>query len=134
MADGEHGETEHGETMTPPSSMESLRSRVYSIRREVSEVYMPPPPRNSVFPSDCMPCSGVVKADSKGYNYFPESCYFKSAFKFFNFHLAESRATKTFSSSSCPFGRGKFVLKIMIFTILLSERWLLFVTRRFLLC
>lgn len=68
------------------SSIEGLRARVYSVRQELSNIHMPPPPRSAVTPSDFMPvtpsdfmsCSRMVKTDSKGSNHF------KSALNFVN--------------------------------------------------
>ena len=63
---------------------EALRHRVYTIRRELSEVPMSSPPRKVLAPSDFMSCSGLVKDKPKGYKSFPESGHTKSAFDFMN--------------------------------------------------
>jgi hypothetical protein len=53
--------------------------RVYTIRRELSEVPMSSPPRKVLTASDFMSCSGLVKDTPKGYKSFPESGHTKSA-------------------------------------------------------
>ena len=55
-----------------PSSCNSdcLRSLVYSIRRDMSDMPMSSPPRVSSTPSDFMACSVIVKPESKGYYSF----------------------------------------------------------------
>lgn len=73
---------------------ESLRSRVYSIRRELSNIPMASPPRSSETPSDFMSCSGMVKNDPKGYNSFPETSHFKSALSFIESTLKEKKPAK----------------------------------------
>ena len=61
---------------------EALRHKVYTIRREISEVPMSSPPRKVLAPSVCMSCSGLVKDKPKGYKSFPESGHTKSVLDF----------------------------------------------------
>ena len=63
---------------------EALRHRVYTIRRELSEVPMSSPHRKVLAPSDFMSCSGLGKDNPKGYTSFPESEHTKSALDFMN--------------------------------------------------
>ncbi|CAG2243019.1 unnamed protein product [Mytilus edulis] len=77
-----------------------LRSLVYSIRRDMSDMPMSSPPRVSSTPSDFMACSGLVKPDSKGYHSFPESGHFTTALSFVNSSLAENLANTSKTAGS----------------------------------
>jgi hypothetical protein len=59
------GEDEHPSTV---GYREALKHRVYTIRRELSEVptCMSSPPRKVIAPSDFKSCSGLVKNKPKG--------------------------------------------------------------------
>ncbi|CAG2256905.1 unnamed protein product [Mytilus edulis] len=95
-----------------PSSGNSdcLRSLVYSIRRDMSDMPMSSPPRVSSTPSDFMACSGIVKPESKGYYSFPESGHFTTALSFVNSSLAENLAntSKTGGSKFSGFGPASY--------------------------
>ncbi|CAG2192033.1 unnamed protein product [Mytilus edulis] len=89
---------------------ECLRSLVYSIRRNMSDMPMSSPPRVSSTPSDFMACSGIVKPESKGYYSFPESGHFTTALSFVNSSLAENLAntSKTGGSKFSGFGPASY--------------------------
>jgi hypothetical protein len=80
------GSSIQGEDENPPAVeyREALRHRVYTIRRELSEVPMSSPPPKVLAPSDFMSCSGLVKGKPKEYKFFPESGHTKSALDFMN--------------------------------------------------
>ena len=82
--DGESSIQGEDENPSAVGYREALRHRVYTIRRELSEVPMSSPPRKVLAPSDFMSCSGLVKDKPKGYKSFPESGHTKSAFDFMN--------------------------------------------------
>ena len=86
---------------------DSLKSRVYSIRREFSDVPMASPPRKTVTPSDFRSCSGMVKDDPKGFQSFPESGQFKTALDFVNESIAESQSGNS-GSKFLGFGPSAF--------------------------
>ena len=73
---------------------EALRHRVYTIRRELSEVPMSSPLRKVLAPSDFMSCSGLVKDTPKGYKSFPESGHTKSALDFMNESISDFHSSK----------------------------------------
>ena len=102
-----------GEDDTPvPSHRDALRSRVYSIRREFSEVPMSSPPRRVLATSDFMACSGLSKDDPKGYKSFPESGHFKSSLAFINDSIAENHSSKSSGSKYSGFGPTAFPGKL----------------------
>ncbi|VDI14508.1 Hypothetical predicted protein [Mytilus galloprovincialis] len=77
----------------PPSgNSDCLRSLVYSIRSDMSDMPMSSSHRVSSTPSDFMACSSIVKPESKGYYSFPESGHFTTALSFVNSSLAEHLA------------------------------------------
>jgi hypothetical protein len=80
---------------------EALRHRVYTIRRELSEVPMSSPPRKVLALSDFMSCSGLVKDKPKGYKSFTESGQTKSALDFMNESISDFHSSK---------GKGTMVL------------------------
>lgn len=83
------------EDPSPPlTDREQLRSRVYAIRRELSEIPMSSPPRQVLAPSDFMSCSGLVKDRPKGYKSFPESGHTKSALAFVNESIDNFHSSK----------------------------------------
>ena len=102
-----------GEDDTPvPGHREALRSRVYSIRREFSEVPMSSPPRRVLATSDFMACSGLSKDDPKGYKSFPESGHFKSALASINDSIADNHSSKSTGSKYSGFGPTAFPGKL----------------------
>ena len=89
----------------PGVEEDSLRSKVYALRREHSNVSMPSPPRSNVAPSDFEACSGIVKDQSSQYRSFPESSHLKSALHFVNEAIADPSSLKGSANS----GGNKFV-------------------------
>ncbi|CAG2256895.1 NAV3 [Mytilus edulis] len=87
-----------------------LRSLVYSIRRDMSDMSMSSPSRVSSTASDLMACSGIVKPESKEYYSFPESGHFTTALSFVNSSLAENLAntSKTGGSKFSGFGPASY--------------------------
>jgi hypothetical protein len=71
-----------------------LRHKVYTIRRELSEVPMSSPPRKLLVPSDFMSCSGLVKDKPKGYKSFPKSGHANSALDFMNASISDFHSSK----------------------------------------
>ena len=92
-------------------SSDSLKSRVYSIRRELSDVPMASPPRKTITPSDFGSCSGMVKDDPKGFQSFPESGQFKTALDFVNSAMVENQSCSS-GSKFLGFGPSAFQGKI----------------------
>ena len=73
---------------------EPLRQRVYTIRRDLSEVLMSSPSRKVLAPSDFMSCSGLVKDKPKAYKSFPKSGHTKSALHFMNESISDIHSSK----------------------------------------
>ena len=90
------GSSIQGEDQNPSAVgyREALRHRVYTIRRELSEVPMSSPPRKVLAPSDFMSCSGLVKDKPKGYKSFLESGHTKSALDFINESISDFHCSK----------------------------------------
>ena len=87
---------------------EALRHRVYTIRRELSEVPMSSPPRKVLAPSDFMSCSGLVNDKPKGYKSFPESGHTKSALDFMNESISDFHSSKGTRNKYNGFGPATF--------------------------
>jgi hypothetical protein len=87
---------------------EALRHRVYTIRRELSEVPMSSPLRKVLAPSDFMSCSGLVKDTPKGYKSFPESGHTKSALDFMNESISDFQSSKGTENKYNGFGPATF--------------------------
>jgi hypothetical protein len=87
---------------------EALRNRVYTIRRELSEVPMSSPPRKVLAASDFMSCSGLVKDKTKGYKSFPESGHTKSALDFMNESISNFHFSKGTGNKYNGFGPATF--------------------------
>jgi hypothetical protein len=82
--------------------------RVYTIRRELSEVPMSSPLRKVLAPSDFMSCSGLVKDKPKGYKSFPESGHTKSALDFMNESISDFHSSKGTGNKYNGFGPATF--------------------------
>ena len=92
--DGESSIQGEDENPSAVGYREALRHRVYTIRRELSEVPMSSPPRKVLAPSDFMSCSGLVNDKPKGYKSFPESGHTKSALDFMNESISDFHSSK----------------------------------------
>ena len=83
---------------------EPLRHRVYTIRRELSEVLMSSPSRKVLALSDFMSCSGLVKDKPKGYKCFPKLGHAKSALHFMNESISDFHSSKGTGNKYNGFG------------------------------
>lgn len=107
----EEGEIDDNSSESVPnlSGMVNLRSRVYAIRREVSENSMPSPPRTATSSSDFMSCAGMVKSDIPKYESFPESSHFRKALDYVNDTLEKGASGL---DKKLPFGPASFATAI----------------------
>jgi hypothetical protein len=104
------GSSIQGEDENPSAVgyQKALRHRVYTIRRELSEVPMSSPPRKVLALSDFMSCSGLLKDKPKGYKSFPESGHTKSALDFMNESISDFHSSKGTGNKYNGFGPATF--------------------------
>ena len=97
------------ETDSISLSKENLRSRVYTLMRDVAKVPFSSPPKPKRLSSNCEASCGLIRESSSTYNSFPESNHVLTALQIINDSISNDSVDKQSSGSKfSSFGPTSF--------------------------